>query len=202
MNPLIEGMPDTVRIGWDDVPIDTDFRTGIKFELLMQDPEIPPVDKVCMALDLYYPDVPDDTVAAMNAIMWFYRCGKDEPEHKGLGGGRTSPAYSFDVDAGRIIAAFLSQYQIDLTTCDMHWWMFRELFLALEDRHLITKVMGWRDIKITGGMSREQKKFYARMKKLYELPAVATAEEMTLAARNQQMVDYVTRRYQEAGIVC
>ena len=202
MNPIIEGLPDTVRVGWDDVPIDTDFRTGIKFELLMQDPDIPPMDKVWMALDLYYPDVPDDTVAAMNAIMWFYRCGKDEPKHEGLSGGREAPAYSFDFDAGRIIAAFLAQYQIDLTTCSMHWWVFRELFLALEDRHLITKVMGWRGMKITGGMSREQKAFYARMKSAYALPVVAMAEEMTLAARNQQMVDYVTRRYKEAGLLC
>lgn len=202
MNPLIEGFPHTVRIGRQDVDIDTDFRTGIKFELLMQDPQIPPAEKVWIALELYYPTIPDDIEAAMAGIMWFYRCGKDEPKQVGMSGGRSAPAYSFDIDAGRIIAAFLAQYRIDLTTCAMHWWMFRELFVALEEHHLFTKVVGWREIKITGSMTREQKNFYARMKKAYALPAVATAEEMSLAARDQRMIDYVTRRYEEAGLLC
>lgn len=58
----------------------TDFRTVILFELLMQDNELSLESKVIQTLNLFYPnqDEIEDVNKAIEDVMWFYQCGKEE----------------------------------------------------------------------------------------------------------------------------
>ena len=138
--------------------------------------------------------------AALDALLWFYRCGEDSPkEGKGSGGAHHKKAYCFEQDADYIYAAFLSCYGIDLTDRDMHWWKFRALFRALPQECELVKIMGYRTADLKG-MPKAQKKFYEKMRKLYALTNSRSVESaMSLAERDRQMQEYVARRFREAG---
>lgn len=85
-----------MEVGGRRCPIHTAFHVWVRFELAMQDADLSDTDKVRTALELCYPTVPADLGAALDALLWFYRCGEDSPkEGKGSGGVHHKKAYCF-----------------------------------------------------------------------------------------------------------
>ena len=68
MNLLIDLVPKTITIDNKEYEINSDFRTSILFELLMQDKSIKDNDKIYLALELYYPNIPDDSNSAIEKM--------------------------------------------------------------------------------------------------------------------------------------
>lgn len=189
MNILIDDLelPDQVEINREWYEIRTNYRISILFELLMQDDSLDARTKVRKALDLYYPVIPNDARAAVDAILWFYKCGREETSLQKRMASRRGKvqAYSFEHDAGYIYAAFLSQYKIDLQeTKYMHWWRFRHLFNSLSKDNEFVKIMECRSIEINDKMTKEQKEFYKKMKLLYALPLSRQDEDRQEAIEN------------------
>lgn len=186
MNILIDDIeyPDQAEINGVPYEICTNFRTSILFELMMQDDSLDEHTKVWKALELYYPVIPADLGAAVDAALWFYRCGKEETTvQKRIASRRgKNRIYSFEHDAGLIYAAFLLSYGIDLQDIAyMHWWKFRFLFNSLQKDCEFVRAMEYRSIDITDKMSKEQKDFYKKMKRLYALPLSKTEDDRQVA---------------------
>ena len=78
MNLLLDRPPTQIEVGGLFYEIDADFRTGIAFELLMLDEEFTETEKAARAMELYFPQIPDDEEEAMEKILWFYLCGREE----------------------------------------------------------------------------------------------------------------------------
>src|SRR5699024_3158986 len=76
MNILIDVLPDTVDIEGMKYKINTDFRISMMFELLMQDNALLDEEKIEIALNLYYPDIPHNLKESVDKLLWFYKCGK------------------------------------------------------------------------------------------------------------------------------
>ena len=172
MNILVDLVPTTVSIDNKEYEINSDFRTSILFELLMQDGTIEEDDKILMALQLYYQDIPENIKKAIEQMLWFYRCGKDVSSSKGNGKSKgVTQIYSFEYDDDYIYSAFLDQYNIDLQDIEyLHWWKFKAMFKALKDDNMIVKIMGYRSMDLSKVKDKEQKAYYKRMQKLYEIP--------------------------------
>lgn len=172
MNILVDLVPTTVNIDNKEYEINSDFRTSILFELLMQDGTIEEDDKILMALQLYYPDIPENIKKAIEQMLWFYRCGKDVSSSKGNGKSKgITQIYSFEYDDDYIYSAFLDQYNIDLQDIEyLHWWKFKAMFKALKDDNMIVKIIGYRSMDLSKVKDKEQKAYYKRMQKLYEIP--------------------------------
>lgn len=207
MNILLDVLPETVEIDGTACPINTDFYTGVQFELLMQDRTLTEEEKIGQALALYYPTIPWDLTAAMDGLLWFYSCGRykaedEQSEEKPAKGKRPRKAYDFGQDADLIFAAFWAVYGIDLNAIEgLHWWKFRALFAGLPAECEFCKVMGYRTMD-TKGLSKKQKQHYERMKQIYALKNEADVSSvMSLAERNQRMKDYVDRRFAEVEVV-
>ena len=168
MNILLDQIPHSVHIGEKKVPICSDFRVGLQFELLMQS-HLPDKEKLIQALKLYYEAIPDQIEQAVEQMLWFFRCGDKINENKQSGNNKV--LYSYDQDQYLIYTAFLFYYQIDL--CDikfLHWWKFRKLFLGLPEESQMKKAMLYRSVSINGNMTKEQRRYYAEMKRIYALP--------------------------------
>ena len=181
MNLLIDEVPVTIEIDSKEYEINTNFRESILFELLMQDHTVPDKEKMVNALGLYFPIIPDDIKQAVEVILWFYKCGRENQDKNSEDAKVSNKAemiYSFDHDDEYIYSAFLDQYNIDLQDIDsLHWWKFRALFKGLKEDNQISKIMRYRAIKITDDMSDTEKKYYREMKELYALPDNRTQEE-------------------------
>ena len=172
MNILIDLLPTIVNINNVEYEINSDFRTSILFELLMQDDSIGEEDKILMALQLYYPVIPESINEAIEQILWFYRCGKEITSSKGNGKGkRVTQIYSFEHDDDYIYAAFMDQYNIDLQDIEyLHWWKFKAMFKSLKEDNEIVKIMGYRSMDLSKIKDKEEKAYYKKMQELYKLP--------------------------------
>ncbi len=180
-NMLIDYLPETVEIEGKVYPIETNFRTFVLFEMMMQDPELSDTEKAMRGLELVYPKVPGNLNAAVDGLLWFYSCGKRWREKKA--GSTEEPSgtqmvYSFEYDDDYIYSAFLTQYHMDLQDVEyLHWWKFKALLRTLSSDLEFSKIMEYRSIDISSGMTKEQRDFYRRKKELYALPLSAGEEE-------------------------
>ena len=179
MNILMDDLPCTFTVAGVELPLSTDYRTGILFEQVLNDPAMPDNEKLVTVLMLYYGDAVFPLLSdmgtvqeAIDGIMWFYRCGADktvEPETEEDASGE-DPPFSYEHDAGYIYAAFMEAYHIDLTKHRLHWWQFKALFLGLPEKVMFCKIMSYRTMEIPAKMPKEKKQFYERMKRIYKLP--------------------------------
>lgn len=172
MNILIDIVPDAVVIDSNEYEINSDFRTSILFELLMQDSNLSDKEKIINALKLYYPIIPNNVNEAIEQVMWFYRGGKDVIiSNKKCNGKSFNKVYSFEHDDDYIYSAFLDQYGLDLQDIEyLHWWKFKAMFKALKEENEIVKIMGYRSMDINSIKDKEQKAHYKKMKDIYKIP--------------------------------
>lgn len=176
MNILIDLLPKSVEVAGAEYEINFDFRTSILFEMMIQDDELSDKEKIIKTLELYYPVIPKDIDKnineAVDKALWFYRGGKDiKNQSSQRNNGKSEKIYSFEYDDEYIYSAFLDQYNMDLQDVEeLHWWKFKAMFKALKEDNEIVKIMGYRAMTIDNKMSKEQKEYYRKMKKLYEIP--------------------------------
>ncbi|GAA0084582.1 hypothetical protein UT300007_10210 [Clostridium sp. CTA-7] len=173
MNILIDLLPNKVIIEEKEYEINSDFRTSILFELLMQDDNLSEEDKLYYALDLYYPILPENINKAVEEILLFYECGKENENNSSSRGKNKviGQIYSFEYDDEYIYSAFLDQYGIDLQDIEfLHWWKFKAMFKALKEDNEIVKIIGYRSIDLSKVKDKGQREYYKNMKKLYEIP--------------------------------
>lgn len=174
VNILLDELPLYTPKG---LKIRTDFKESIKFELLMQDKQISEIDKLAIALNLYYYEKPENIEQAVEEMLWFYRCGKEVKTSQSKEGNNQKQIYSYEFDAEYIYSSFMEQYKIDLNKSHMHWWKFKALFEGLNESTQITKIMGYRAIDLGKIKDKEEKTRYKKLKKLYSLPDMRTQEE-------------------------
>lgn len=185
-NLLIDELPTTVEVGSKTYDIESNFRTSILCEMLLQDREISDEQKAITMLDLYFgQSIPNDIEGAFDAIIWFYR-GGDEPEQEQQEAESEQPTppiraqrvYDYDIDAPLIYAAFQSQYGIDLNAIEyLHWWKFLALFQSLHEDELIAKIIGYRSADLSKIKDKDTRNRYAALKRRYALPNPMTNEE-------------------------
>lgn len=178
-NILLNELP---KITPNGLKIETDFRESIRFELLMQDSSIDEVDKISIALNLYYDEINDNVKNAIDDMLWFFRCGKEiktsQKNKKDKKNERQKQIYSYEFDSEYIYSAFMQQYKIDLNSIKyMHWWKFKALFNGLTENTQIVKIMGYRAIDLTHIKDKEEKKKYKNLQRLYALPDMRTEQQ-------------------------
>lgn len=194
MSLLTERLPDSIEVCGVRWPIDPDFRLMVELECAVTSREGLDGKALGALLERFYPrGVPPVPEEAVDALLWFYRCGTGEPGEGGPGGEARS--YGFDQDGEALYASFLQAYRIDLTVDPVHWWQFRRLMFGLPAETPFAQRLHYRTAD-TSSMGREQKKHYARMKKLFAVRENARAGE-TLAQRDQRMLAYIDRRFAE-----
>lgn len=200
-NILIDKLPVEVRVGGAWYPVNYGYRAFMLIERALYDDAASEDQKLLNVLNLFYKrNIPRDISMAVDRLMWFYRCGQEREEGKGGGRGKAR-CYDFDRDAPYIFSAFLTQYRMDLqeTANDaLHWWKFRAMFEALDENLKMSRIIYYRTVDISG-MGKNQRKFILDMKRRYALPVYRPAEaRLGLMERDQNMRDYLQRRYREA----
>ena len=176
MNILIDKLPNDYK----GLKINTNFRSFILFELLMQDNTLSKEDKIYMSIKLFYEGEIHDIKKAIDGIVWFYTMGESENKKnaKKMQNDKKINIYSYEYDAKYIYAAFLDQYGIDLNEInDLHWFKFKSLFEGLKDENKICEIMGYRAVDLNKIKNEEEKKKYRKLKMLWALPDNRTEEE-------------------------
>lgn len=203
-NILIDRLPETVDIGGRKYPINYGYRANMLIEMCMFSEDRSDEQKLLDSLNIFYKNsIPADRNKAMEKLLWFFRCGKEEDRKPGGAGMKKHMirAYCFDTDDAMIYAAFRSQYGINLNKTkndDLHWWEFMAMFHSLSEDLLIKRVMYYRTADLNG-MGKNQKAFIKKMRKLYAIksPECSLDDKAKLAKRNADMKEYVRKRMEE-----
>lgn len=194
MSLLTRRLPRRVEAGGRAWPIDPDFRLMVELESAVTSPEGLLPETLGGLLGRFYPQsIPQDAAGAVDGMLWFYRCGKEEGAEGGAPG--HTRLYDFEQDGEALYASFLQAFHIDLTTDSVHWWQFRQLMFGLPADTPFAQRLHYRTAD-TSGMGKEQKKHYSKMKRLFAVREPARAHE-TLAQRDARMRAYVERRFAE-----
>ena len=177
MNLLVDRLP----TDYEGLKINTNFRSFILFELLMQDNNLKDEEKILLAINLLYEEKPKDLKKAIEGILWFYKCGeekKTKKEQKNNEISQQKQIYSYEYDAKYIYSAFLSQYGIDLNEIEyLHWFKFKSLFECLNSQNKICEIMSYRSIDLSKIKDKEERKRYRRLQRQYALPDNRTEEQ-------------------------
>ena len=158
----------------------TDFRRGILFELLMQNNKISEKEKILQTLQLFYKDISKikNVEKAIENIIWFYKCGKEENINQENKKNNKKQIYGYEFDDELIYDAFKGQYGIDLQDIEyLHWWKFKAMFEGLKEDNQIVKIMGYRAMDISKIKDKDERKRYKEIQKLYALPDMRTKEQ-------------------------
>lgn len=192
INYLTKGLPSKVNLYKYDLVFNTDFRNWIKYEEIMLDDDKEHLEESLLSvIDICYKDGLDvlnniDIQIAFNQILWFYTMGNDEEikieisdedDSENVVKEKITKIYDYRCDWNYIYSAFIQSYNIDLFDSNLHWWKFKSLFNALPEDTQFSKILGYRAITISSTMSKEEKGFYRKMKKLYALPDMRSEEE-------------------------
>lgn len=157
-NVILDTPPDET---WRGVIEKTDFKQVLKFFRLMalSDKEMSVEDKAAATIRLFFNRMPNPDIDLMKEISLFISCGEEAEKEESEG----PRVFDYNVDHGRIFAAFWQTYGIDLRTASMHWWVFCEMLNALPEETKLVQYIQLRGKKPSKDDSPEYKKELRRM---------------------------------------
>lgn len=171
-NILIHQLPQTVAICGYDVPIETDFRTWLEFETILQTDD---EKRGLKAINIVFKQgVPRGATSEdiTIAILWFFEGGKTANDSNVSKENTKSFERIYDVshDAELIYAAFWQAYNIDLYNVNFHWWQYKALFNGLPENCKFSQIVRIRGMEIPDDASVKTKEKYKKLKRQYALP--------------------------------
>ncbi len=173
-------------IGGEAYPIRTDFRTAVRYALLVLGGDLTEEQ----FFSLWFPEQrPENLEEALRAVGQFYHMGRPPAE----GDGPTP--YDLGKDAGAIFAAFRRHYGIDLSRESMHWWHFLSLLEGLIT-HSFRQRVGYRTADLRG-RSAEERAEILRYRRMYALEG---EEDLPSHLRYLEALAARARREQEANV--
>lgn len=179
MNLLLDDIDELVK-NKIKTEFNTDFRTVITFELLMQNPKYSIQAKTYQTLKLFYPKLEQvtDLEKALDNIIWFYGCDNKNKTSQNNENKKEKQIYSYEFDNELIYSAFKNQYNLDLEEIEyLHWWKFKAMFNGLKSDNRIVEIMGYRAMDLSKIKDKEERKRYRKLQKLYALPDMRTQEQ-------------------------
>ncbi len=184
INIICDELPETLNICGEEFNIRHDVKTWIRVSSVMES-NTEDIEKIIKIIALIFPKpiegetlyLPKKLTDTLDKICEFYRGGEKLSEVKEKPTKKKNRIVSFSHDADLIHCAFLSQYGIDLSKSDMHWWEFLKLFSGLSGEHKILKIMDYRGTELTKIKDKKLKSHIRRMKRLYRLPDIRSRKQ-------------------------
>ena len=159
-----KGLPTTIEVGGLFYAIKTDFREWIKFGEIIKNP----FELYDLAF-LFEGNIPL-LVDFRQALLDFYENKNATPNYTDTSSEKT---LDYVLDGEYIVGSFMSAYGIDLTSVDMHWHLFKALFVSLPDTSKIIQIMGMRSYKKS---DESYEKVALKNKQAWKLPSYTDSE--------------------------
>ena len=139
-----KGLPNAIMVNGNSFLIDTDFRKWIKVSKMLEEKctIIDLAEEVIQSISLT--ELLENREEILSKLLEFYTNPNATPR---VDSNDTTPIIDYLEDGEYIVGSFMQAYGIDLTICDMHWHMFKALFLSLPEDTKIKQIMQMRGYK-------------------------------------------------------
>lgn len=169
--------PTQAKVGDNIYKINTDYRVAIECDGISRSGVSDEERSLAILYKLFGEkalDNPQDWEKLIIIALKYLRCGK-EIEDSG-----EEANMSFIQDKGYIEASFFSDYNIDLSKTDMHYWQFYNLLCGLTEDSVLNRVRFVRDFDISQIKDSKEKEKWIKQKQQVALKREKTAEEKRL----------------------
>lgn len=170
--------PEYAEVAGKRYKINTDFRVALQCFEVIEDTSICDEERALAVIYLLFGEVPTDQLEDFLRIAGNYlRCGEKAETHE-----TANRDMDFAADEKYIAASFMSDYQIDLSRTDMHFWQYIHLIQGFTERSVMSRV---REIRNYDLEELKDPKSRAKMVKAKE--AVALPDKFSKA--EQEAID-------------
>ena len=165
-----KGLPNAIMVNGNSFLINTDFRKWIKVGKMLEEKctILELAEEVIQSISLA--ELLENSEEILSKLLEFYTNPNATPRGDS---NDTTPIIDYVEDGEYIVGSFMSAYGIDLTTVDMHWHLFKALFLSLPDNSKIKQIMSMRAYK-KSNESYDQTS--SKLKEAWRLPDMTDEE--------------------------
>ena len=164
--------PEYAEVAGKRYKINTDYRVALRCFEVIEDDSICDEERALAVIYLLFGEVPTSNIEDFLRIAGDYlRCGEKEETQVS-----SEKDMDFAADEKYIVASFMSDYQIDLSRTDMHFWLYIQLIQGFTEKSVMSRV---REIRNYDLEELKDPKSRAKMVKAKE--AVALPEKFSKA---------------------
>jgi len=163
----------------DKYKINTDFRVAIKCNEIAES-NIPDEERGLAIIYLLFGDKglsnSNDWSSLLSIALKYLNCGKEIKKNN------EEANMSINQDWGYIEASFFSDYNIDLTKTEMHWWQFYDLLCGLTEKCALSRVRFVRDYDVSQIKDSKERQKWIEQKR-----QVALKKEYAKSEREREL---------------
>lgn len=175
---MIGMLPQSLRIGGVDYPIETDYRNILVWLAACMDPEYTPEETLYILMKRLFRDgyekIPrEHKEEALKQARWFVDCGQTDDDKK-----PPRKLIDWEQDESLIFPAVNKVAGMEVRAARyIHWWTFMGYFMEIEEG-TFSMVLGIRQKKSKGKkLEKWEQEFYRNNQRLCDLRKRYTAEE-------------------------
>ena len=128
--------PESARINGVDYKINTDFKVALECFKIIEDDNIEDEERSLAIIYKLFGFIPDNDIDLfLDRAIKFLQCG--ETIQKQLS---KEQDLDFFQDEKYITASFMSDYKLDLSKEDIHWWQYINLIQGLTENSILSRV--------------------------------------------------------------
>ena len=125
--------------------INTDYRVALRCFEVIEDTSIGDQERALAVVFLLFGEVPMEDIEEFLRIAGDYlRCGEKETSQEAK-----QKDMDFNADEKYIVASFMSDYRIDLSSVDMHFWQYIQLIQGFTENAIMSRIRDIRNYDIS-----------------------------------------------------
>lgn len=157
--------PEYAEIDGKEYKIDTDFKTALKCFEVIEDEQITDSERTLAIIYLLFDFIPNKNINKfLEKSMLFLQCGENSEEQN-----EKNKDMDFLQDKKYINASFMSDYHIDLSKENLHWWQFIELIQGLTENSSLSRIRNIRNFDLSTIKDEKTKREIIQAKQAFAL---------------------------------
>lgn len=137
--------PEYAEIKGEKYKIDTNYQTALKCFEVIEDETITDYERALAIIYLLFDFIPNENLDLfLEKAKIYLQCGKTEKEQN-----ENKKDMDFFQDRSYINSSFMSDYHIDLSKTDLHFWQFIELLEGLTEQCSLNRLRDLRNYDLS-----------------------------------------------------
>ena len=165
--------PEYAEINGKQYKINTDYRVALRCFEVIENAEITDTERTLALLYLLFEFIPEDNIDVfLEKATIYLQCGKTTEEATA-----TNKDMDLVQDMAYIVASFMSDYRIDLSRENMHYWQFVDLIIGLTENCVLSRVREIRNYDLSDIKDAKTRSNIIKAKEAVALKTKLTKDE-------------------------
>ena len=165
--------------------INTDYRVALRCFEVIEDTGISDEERALAVVYLLFGEVPIEDMGEFLRIAGdFLRCGEAQETQE-----TAEKDMDFTADEKYIVASFMSDYRIDLSSVDMHFWQYIQLIQGFTERSVMSRVREIRNYDLSELKDPKARANMVKAKAAVALPDKFTKDEQKAIEEFEKLFD-------------